>query len=45
MQRIMLGSTCGVVLLLGLLAAPAVAQDITIAAILPLTGPTAETGL
>jgi branched-chain amino acid transport system substrate-binding protein len=45
MQRILLGSACCVAVLLGALAAPAVAQDITIAGILPQTGPSAAVGL
>jgi branched-chain amino acid transport system substrate-binding protein len=45
MQRILRGSACCVALLLSALAAPAVAQDIAIAGILPLTGPSAEVGL
>ena len=45
MQRILLGSACCVALLLGVLTTPAVAQDITIAGILPQTGPSAAVGL
>jgi branched-chain amino acid transport system substrate-binding protein len=44
MQRILLGTACCVAMLLCALAAPAVAQDITIAGILPQTGPSAAVG-
>ncbi len=45
MQRILLGPISGAVLLIGAMGAPAAAQDITIAALLPQTGPSASVGL
>jgi branched-chain amino acid transport system substrate-binding protein len=45
MQRMLLGPVSGAVLLFGTMMAQASAQDITIAALLPQTGPSASVGL